>query len=142
MEDEDLKLHDVEKMKKCIKGKRCAMDQEFSLVKEMTKAIIDVDAKIAAAKKWRLKLQNWKNVVSRLSSESCLLDKIIYSCLFFMLYVIFVETHLYVLMIQALTMVFSTAHTSLKISYTIVITLSLINKKNLMVKYYFYLIYR
>ena len=51
MEDEDLKLHDVEKMKKCTTGKRCAMDQDFSLVKEMTKSIVDGDAEVAAAKK-------------------------------------------------------------------------------------------
>ena len=46
-----------------------------------------------------------------------------------MIYVIFIENHLHVLMIQVLTMVFSTVHASLKISYTIVVTLTLMNKK-------------
>ena len=52
----DLKTCDIEKMKKFIKSKRCAMDQDFSLVKEMTKTIIDVDAEIAAAKKMKIEI--------------------------------------------------------------------------------------
>ena len=56
MEDEELKLHDIEKMKKHTKGKRCAMDQDFSLVKEMTKVIIDVDAEIAATRKRNIEI--------------------------------------------------------------------------------------
>ena len=57
MENEDSKLQDVEKMKECAKVKRCAMDQDFSLVKEMTKAIIDVDAEIAVAKNMKIEIK-------------------------------------------------------------------------------------
>ena len=64
-ENVDLKLHDIEKMKKCIKNKRCAMDQDFALVKEMAKAIIDVDDEIAAAKDIKIEIKNNDgNVVS------------------------------------------------------------------------------
>ena len=45
-------------MKKSIKNKRCAIDQDFSLVKEMTKAIVDVDAEIAVAKNMKIEIKN------------------------------------------------------------------------------------
>ena len=40
--NEDLKLNDIEKMKKEIKNKRCTMDQDYSLIKKMAD-VIDVD---------------------------------------------------------------------------------------------------
>ena len=40
----DLKLVDIEKMKKDIKNKRHAMDQDFSLIKEIVDAIDDDNA--------------------------------------------------------------------------------------------------
>ena len=46
----DLKLHHIDNVKKYIESKRRAMDQDFSLAKEMAKSIIDVDAESAAAK--------------------------------------------------------------------------------------------
>ena len=39
----DLKLTNVEKMKTNIKNKRCAMDQDYGLVKKMTKALDGID---------------------------------------------------------------------------------------------------
>ena len=38
-DNEDLKLVDIEKVKKEIKNKRCAMDQDYSLVKKMAEAV-------------------------------------------------------------------------------------------------------
>ena len=39
----NLKLQDIEKMKKEVKNKRCAMDQDYSLVKRMAEVIEIVD---------------------------------------------------------------------------------------------------
>ena len=38
-DDDDLKLNDIENMKKEIKNKRCAMDQDYSLVKQLAETV-------------------------------------------------------------------------------------------------------
>ena len=45
-DNDDLKLNDIEKMKKEIKNKRCTMDQDYGLVKRLAeqieKKIVDI----------------------------------------------------------------------------------------------------
>ena len=68
----DLKLTDVEKMKKNVKNKRCAMDQDYGLVKKMTKALDGVDEDDKKVKIMKLEFVDTKN---NTSSQSCLLDE-------------------------------------------------------------------
>ena len=46
----DLKLQDIEKMKKSIKNKRCAMDQDYKLVKELVEALNFCDDSVVLQK--------------------------------------------------------------------------------------------
>ena len=50
-----LKLTDIEKMKKCVKNKHYAMDQDYSLVKKMTKALNVANEDIKKVKNLKFK---------------------------------------------------------------------------------------
>ena len=67
-----LKLTDIEKMKKCIKNKRCAMDQDYGLVKKMVNALDVVDEDIKKVKDMKFEFVDNK---IKTSTESCLLYK-------------------------------------------------------------------
>ena len=68
----NLKLEDIENMKKEIKNKRCAMDQDYSLVKRMAEVIEIVDdndcKKTSDIMKFEFKNQNLKN---EMASQLC-----------------------------------------------------------------------
>ena len=41
--DKELRMTEIEKVKKEIKGKRCSLDQDFTIIKDMVESMITVD---------------------------------------------------------------------------------------------------